>query len=123
MKLVTLMLFATLFCAAGASTAADSDDVPARGRGMLAPPAPPPVPPVPPVPPTAPEAPVPPVPPAPPAPPPMPVVPDAAHDACAGKAVGSKMSYHPRRGETMRGTCEKDEKGMYFELNEYHSSH
>ncbi len=131
MKLVTMMMCIALCATAGASQAAQRGDPQARARGLLAPPAPPAPPgmPVPPTPPLAPEAPVPPVPPvpaiappAPPAPPPLPAIPDAAHAACAGKAIGSQMSFHPRRGTSMRGTCEKDAKGMYFELQEYRSA-
>ena len=130
MKLVSMMMCIALCSAAGASQAAQRGDAQVRGRGMLAPPVAPeaPIPPVPPLPAIAPMAPIPPVPPvpamappAPPPPPPLPAIPDAAHTACAGKAVGSKMSFHPRRGATMRGTCEKDAKGMYFELEEYRS--
>lgn len=57
----------------------------------------------------------------PPAPPPLPVVPDSAHAACVGKAVGAELALSPRKGESMRGTCQKDAKGMYFELHSYHS--
>ncbi|MES2316592.1 MAG: hypothetical protein V4631_03785 [Pseudomonadota bacterium] len=129
MKLAPLIICAALFAAAGASHATE------RGRGRVAPPVPP-VPPLPamaelppiaPLAPLAPMAPTPPMPPmppmapppAPPEPPAMPVVPEAAHKACMGKAVGTKATYHLRRGATMRGTCEKDSKGMYFEMSDY----
>lgn len=128
MKPVSLMLFVTLLGAAGIAQAAERGNCHERGRCAVAPL--PPLPPMPPSPPQAPlaphapEAPLAPMPcmPAPPAPAPLPSVPDAAHDACAGKAIGSKMSYRPRRGEFMRGTCEKDSKGMYFEVQEYRST-
>jgi hypothetical protein len=123
MKPVALILLVTLLGAAGAPEAAPRGNCPERGRCATAPtpPAPPQPPQVPDVPdvPDVPNAPMPPMPPMPPAPPALPAVPDAAHDACAGKAIGSKMTYQVRRGETMRGSCEKDDKGMYFELHEY----
>jgi hypothetical protein len=107
MKTVLALMFAALFAAAGAGHAAESDDCPDRGPCVV-----PPVPPMPPEPP---------MPPLPPPPPPMPTVPEAAHAACAGKAAGTAMTYQPRRGETMSGTCEKDSKGMYFDLQSYHA--
>lgn len=150
MKPLSLMLFAALLTAAGASQAGGRGDCPERGRCRVAPVAPvPPIPPVPgvaplaPIPPIAPVsavaplAPIPPMPPMPPAnasapmapmaamapppPPALPDVPNAAHDACLGKAIGARMTYHPRKGVTMRGTCQKDSKGMYFEVQEYRS--
>jgi outer membrane biosynthesis protein TonB len=114
MKFVSLMMCIALF-AAGASHAAEPDETETRGVTRIAPP-PPPAPPAPP------EAPMAPLPPPPPPPPPMPTVPEAAHAACAGKAVGTAISYQPHRGATMKGTCEKDAKGMYFELHEYYSA-
>lgn len=147
MKTLSLILFATLLTGAGASQAGERGNCPERGRCRVAPVAPvPPVPPVPAVAPMAPIAPMPPIeaiaprapiaplpplaalappppmPPAPPPPPAAPTVPNAAHDACAGKAVGSKMTHRPRRGESMRGTCEKDSQGMYFDVQEYRST-
>lgn len=146
MKTLSLILFATLLTGAGASQAGERGNCPERGRCRVAPVAPvPPVPPVPavapmapippmppieaiaprapiaPLPPLAALAPLPPMPPAPPPPPAAPTVPNAAHDACVGKAIGAKMTYHPRKGETMRGTCQRDSKGMYFDLQEYRS--
>lgn len=149
MKTLSLILFATLLTGAGASQAGERGNCPERGRCRVAPVAPvPPVPPLPalapiapiaPMPPTdaiapmaplapmapmaplAAMAPLPPMPPAPPAPPAAPTVPNTAHDACIGKAIGAKMTYHPRKGETMRGTCQKDSKGMYFDVQEYRS--
>jgi len=55
--------------------------------------------------------------PAPPAPPPPP--PDApaeAHAACAAKSPGTKLTYSGQRGTTFTGTCERDNRGMYFEI-------
>lgn len=117
MKTVSLMLFVALLGAAGATQATERGNCPERGRCLVAPT--PPTPPTPPMPPQAPHAPQ--APEAPPAPPPLPMVPDAAHNACAGKAVGTAMTYRPRRGASMRGTCEKDSKGMYFDMQEYRS--
>jgi hypothetical protein len=115
MKLASLLMFAALLATAGAGHAAARNDCPERGPCVIAP--------VPPVPPVPPAPPAPPMPPMPPAPPPMPVVPEAAHAACAGKSVGSAVTYQPRRGETMSGTCEKDGKGMYFDLQSYSVKH
>jgi hypothetical protein len=139
MKTLPLILFATLLSTAGASQAAERGNCPERGRCRVAPVAP--VPPVPPLAPLAPMAPIPPtdaitpeapMPPMPPiaamAPPPPPAppalkVPNAAHDACNGKAIGARMTYSPRKGDTMRGTCQKDSQGMYFDVQEYRSVH
>lgn len=78
----------------------------------------PPLPPVPPAP-LQPSIPAPPYPPAPPAAPPKPVVPKAAHQACVGKSVGAAAAYTVRKGAIMRGTCQMDSSGMYFDLNSY----
>jgi hypothetical protein len=137
MKLAPVLMFATLLATAGAVHAAGRVDCPERGRCAFAPPVPPvppvaPAPPMPPMPPLAempavPEVPsmaaLPPLPPlpAPPLPPPMPKVPKAAHASCAGKPVGSEAMYSPRRGVTMTGTCERDSKGMYFDMRTYSS--
>lgn len=110
MKCLPLLMLAALFAFSGAASA-HTRDCPQRGRCLIAP-APP----------------APPAPPAVPAPPPMPppppeiIVPKAAHDACAGKAIGSKITFSPGKGETMTGSCEKDSKGMYFDLQQYHSA-
>ncbi|QOY96838.1 hypothetical protein IM543_17460 [Massilia sp. UMI-21] len=102
---------------------------------------PPPVPPVPPMPPTPPAPPAPPgddlarlappappampamptiaAPPAPPEPPAMPEVPAAAHAACAGKAAGTRLTHVLRKGETMRGVCEREDGKSVFQLREY----
>jgi hypothetical protein len=61
------------------------------------------------------------MPPPPPPPPPVPEVPNAAHDACNSKAVGAKLTYRMRKGVTMSGTCQKDSKGMYFDVQQYRS--
>ncbi|MES2016393.1 MAG: hypothetical protein V4484_07840 [Pseudomonadota bacterium] len=106
MKRVSILLCFTLLAAAGTSQAAD------RHQCGYAPPAPP----------APPSLPVPPTPPEPPALPPMPTVPEGAHKACAGKAIGAKITFRVRRGATMRGTCQKDDEGMYFDLYHYTST-
>jgi hypothetical protein len=53
----------------------------------------------------------------PPAPPPLPDVPPEAHTACKGKVVGAALTLSPKRGMTMSGTCQRDSKGMYFEID------
>jgi hypothetical protein len=113
MKLVSLMLFATLLGAVGATQAAERGNCPERGRCLVAP-----TPPVPPAPPAPPEPPMPPVPPE----PPMPTIPQTAHDACAAMRIGATLSFVPHKGATMKGTCQKDSKGMYFDLNVYTSA-
>jgi len=80
-----------------------------------------PAPPAPPAPPAIPAMPTMPAPPAPPAPPPAPVIPSAAHAACAAKAPGFKLNFSPKPGTTMEGYCERDTRGMYFELRSMHS--
>lgn len=111
MKPVLMLTFATLFAIAGTAQAQEPQrgECPERGRCVM-----PPIPPIPPMPP------IPPVPPTPPAPPPAPVIPQAAHDACAGKAIDSALTFRPKRGIVMTGTCQKDSKGMYFDMNTLH---
>lgn len=58
-----------------------------------------------------------PAPPAPPAPPPLIDAPAEAHAACAGKPVGSSINWTVSRNEKLSGTCERDNRGMYFEVN------
>jgi hypothetical protein len=58
--------------------------------------------------------------PAPPPPPKLPEVPAGAHAACAGKAVGSEVTYTIKPGEYMRGMCEREDGKMVFELRLYH---
>ncbi len=107
MKYVTILIFATLFPAASAVYAGDVQ-CPSRGPCIASP--------------VVPAPPVPPAPRAPPPPPPMPAVPKEAHQACAGKAAGAPITFIPRKGEFMAGTCEVDSKGMYFSLQSYHSA-
>ena len=116
MKCIPILIVAALLGIAGAGIAAESP-CPSRGPCFVAPPPPPP--PAPPPPPPLAE-----LPPLPdiPAPPPLPVVPDSAHKACSGKAVGAVFSFSPGKGETMSGTCEMDSKGMYFSLQSYRSA-
>ena len=47
------------------------------------------------------------------------MVPKAAHQACVGKSVGAELTYKVRKGAVMRGTCQMDSNGMYFDLNSY----
>jgi hypothetical protein len=83
----------------------------------------PPAPPAPPMPPMPPAPPMPPMPPMPPAVPPMPTIPAGAHAACAGKSVGSALTWVIAAGETMTGTCERKSGKMVFALNSYHIEH
>ena len=110
MKPVSIVLFAALLAGSGTSQAAERGNCPARGRCLVAP-----VPPVPPVPPAPPALPV------PPAPPPMPTIPDAAHDACRGKAEGTNMTWSDKKGMRISGTCERDSKGMYLDASSIES--
>jgi hypothetical protein len=110
----TLLMFALLSSAAGASLASVHVTINCNASGSNCPP-----PPVPPVPPAPPAPPVPPVPPAPPAPPLIPDVPAAAHAACASKSPGSTLVWTLRKGETMTGVCRKDDGRMVFSLREY----
>lgn len=81
----------------------------------------PPAPPSPPSEPGMPALPAMPAPPAPPAPPPPPDAPAEAHAACAAKTPGAKMTFSGKRGTTMTGTCERDNRGMYFEISSIRS--
>ena len=127
MKPVSIMLCAALFAAAGASQGAQHGNCPDRGRCLVAPI--PPVPPVPPVPslPPVPALPavsaVPPLPPLPPvpSPPPPPTIPDAAHEACVGKAVGTNMTWSDKKGLRISGACQRDSKGMYLDASSIES--
>jgi len=110
MKLPSLILIATLLSASGASLAAGYDDCTGRRCGRSAP-----LPPMPPSPPSPPSMPAPPAPPAPPA---MIDAPAAAHALCSGKAPGTEVSYKGKN-TTMTGTCERDNRGMYFEIDSY----
>lgn len=109
MKSVPAIVFAALCALTIAAPAAAHENCNCSG---IAPPAPP----APPSPPTLP------APPAPPAPPAAPVIPSAAHAACAAKAPGFKMSFSPKPGTTMEGYCERDTRGMYFELRSMRST-
>lgn len=77
-----------------------------------------PVPPTPPAPPAvmAVSIPLPPPPPAPPLPPEPPQVPESAHAACAAKAIGTALTLTPKKDVIMKGTCQKDSQGMYFDV-------
>lgn len=124
MKLLPSLIVATL-CAMSVTLPASAHERHCKcGDAMAAPPAPP-APPNAPHPPNAPnppslpgmpDMPALPAPPAPPAPPPAPVAPAQAHAACAGKAPGTKLTFSTKRGTTMSGTCERDNRGMYFEV-------
>ena len=107
MKSISIVLFAALFTISGASLAAGACPEGHRGKCLQvpAPPAPP----------------VPPAPPAPPAPPPLPAISAEVHAMCAGKKIGSELTVNPKRGVTMSGTCQQDNKGMYFELDSLHT--
>ena len=107
MKCLPIFILAALFASTGTALASEQQ-CPSRGPCViLATPPTPPVPPSPPAPPALPSL------------PPMPVVPEAAHQACVGKKAGSPMTYIPRKGEFMAGTCEVDSKGMYFSMQSY----
>ena len=47
--------------------------------------------------------------------------PAAAHALCSGKAPGTAASYKGKN-ESMTGTCERDNRGMYFEIDSYHGT-
>ncbi|HEU4777308.1 MAG TPA: hypothetical protein VFS95_10810 [Telluria sp.] len=122
MKLIPSMMFAALCALTVAAPATAHEHRCKCGTAVPAPPAPPappnaPLPPsepgMPAMPPMAPM----PAPPAPPAPPPVPDAPAEAHAACAAKTPGTKMTFSAKRGTTMSGTCERDNRGMYFEIN------
>lgn len=113
MKIPSLILIAALLSASGAAFAANSDGCTGRRCGSFAPL--PPAPPAPPAPPSMP------APPAPPAPPAMIDAPAAAHALCSGKAPGTAVSYKTKN-ESMTGTCERDNRGMYFDIDSYHGT-
>jgi hypothetical protein len=46
-------------------------------------------------------------------------VPEAAHAACAGKAVGTRVKHVLRQGETMTGVCIRENGRNVFDLREY----
>ncbi|HEY0064529.1 MAG TPA: hypothetical protein VGC21_20610 [Telluria sp.] len=108
MKLIPSLIFGALCALSIAVPAAAHERHCHCGDAAPAPPAPP----APPSPPGMPDMPA---PPAPPAPPPAPEAPAAAHAACANKAPGTKMSFAIKRG-SMNGVCERDNRGMYFEV-------
>lgn len=108
-KTISLLLFGALCAAAGASPASVHIDCKVEHGKCVPPPAPP----------------APPTPPAPPAPPPLPPmptlpdVPQAAHNACATKAPGSALTWVLKKGETMTGTCERENGKMVFQMRSY----
>ena len=108
----TLALGLTVLCLFAATTAS-AHECSCNPR-FPAPPAPPAAP----LPPTAPGMPA---PPAPPAEPPYPEVPATAHAACATKTPGAKVKLTTKSGTTMQGICERDTRGMYFDLRSIHS--
>lgn len=115
-KTASFALFTILFAIAGASSATVHVQCTQTHGKCVAP-----VPPVPPTPPAPPVPPVPPAPPAVPAPPAIPDVPAAAHAACAGKQEGSEVTYVIRKGEYMKGVCEREDGKMQFMLHLYHA--
>lgn len=138
----TILLFALLSSAAGASLADVHVYVNCKAPDAHCPPPPkPPRPPLPPAPPTPPAPPAPdlamahspadaampavpavPAPPAIPAPPPpprIPPVPDSAHADCATKKPGTRLSFTLRPNETMTGVCQRQGGRMVFSLREY----
>lgn len=112
------MKLTRLFVAAAMTVLAASSYAGPRGNCDSRHCPPPPAPPVPPLPPMAALSPVPPMPPMPPMAPDV-DVPDEAHAACAGKAVGSRITYAPSRHASMTGVCKRDDEGMYFALRSY----
>lgn len=113
MKLYPILIIAAALAVPMASQAHERGNCNAstdRGRCKIPPPppAPPPLPAI--------DAVTPPMPPMPPLPPPPPEVPDSAHAACAGKAVGTALTLSPKKGITMKGSCQRDSKGMYFDV-------
>lgn len=109
MKATSLVLIALLMSASAASTAKERHRCTINGVAGTDCPAPP-APPAPPSPPSAP------APPAPPAPPAIMDAPTAAHAACAGKEEGSAISWTTPDKNRLAGTCERDNRGMYFEV-------
>ena len=123
MKLIPSMIFAAL-CALSVAGPANAHPHHCKcGAIAPTPPMPPnaPLPPSPPDAPAMPSLPALPAPPAPPAPPPPPDAPAAAHAACASRTPGTKLTFTGKRGTTMRGTCERDNRGMYFEITSINS--
>ena len=110
MKTTSIILAAVLVSATAAAVAGERVRCTINGVTSSSCPAPP-APPAPPSPPSMP------APPAPPAPPNMVDAPAEAHAACAGKAEGTSMSYTTSDKERLGGTCEKDNRGMYFEVH------
>jgi len=104
----TLLMFALLSSAAGASLAGVHVHIDCNASRGTCPP--PPVPPMPPMPP---------VPPAPPALPVIPDVPAAVHAACASKPPGTPLTWNLRDGETMSGVCIRKDGRMLFSLRDY----
>jgi hypothetical protein len=141
-KIVSVALFATLCAVAGVSPATVHVEC-KQIHGKCTTPAPP-APPTPPAPPALPAPPAPPagsldVPevappampampampalaaiPAPPPPPKLPDVPAGAHAACAGKEIGTEVTFTIKPGEYMRGICEREDGKMVFQLRLYH---
>jgi hypothetical protein len=127
-KTASCVVFAILCGVAGASFATVHVECTANHGKCPVPPVPP-VPPAPPAPPpplvdgvaiAPPAMPALPAPPAPPPPPTVPDVPAAAHAACAAKAPGAMVTYTIGQGETMRGTCEREDGKMVFVMWQYH---
>ncbi|SHG52822.1 hypothetical protein [Massilia sp. CF038] len=114
MKLISTLILSALCAMSIAVPAAAHERHCKCGTAFPAPPAPP----TPPTPPGMPDMPV---APAPPAPPPVPEAPAEAHAACAKKAPGTKLSYAIKHG-SMSGVCERDNRGMYFEVYSVHIS-
>lgn len=124
MKLIPSMIF-TVLCTLTIAVPATAHPHHCKcGATAPAPPTPPnaPLPPSEPGIPAMPPIPAMPAPPAPPAPPPPPDAPAEAHAACAAKAPGTKLTFSGKRGTTMSGTCERDNRGMYFEITSIHSA-
>jgi hypothetical protein len=115
MKLIPSMILAALCALAIAVPAAAHEHHCKCGTVAPAPPAPP-SPPSPPMEPGMPAMPDLPAPPAPPPPPPAPHAPAEAHAACASKTPGTTLTFSGKRGTVMKGTCERDSRGMYFEI-------
>lgn len=110
MKLIATLTLGMLLAASVPSHALEHSDCTAsseRGRCKTIP--------APPAPPAPPALPIP-APPAPPLPPAPPQVPDSAHAACQDKTVGTTITLTPRASVTMTGTCQKDSRGMYFDV-------
>ena len=45
--------------------------------------------------------------------------PAEAHAACADKQAGSSISWTTANKYRLTGTCERDNRGMYFEVDSY----